>query len=173
MRGMLLQGGGNCCGSKSTEVGPTQISCKPFDWQLSSLVQLCGSLSPVSTLECLDIRICSDSYSRERQPQRQEQWQDDTESTQWLELCNAFTSVRHLRLSGYLVPLIAPALKELGEMLPALENISSWEPQPSGATRKAIEQFASVMVRLLCCLFQQGLQRSWGFQGSQGFGDLG
>ena len=120
-----------------------RISCEPFDWQLSWLVQVCSSLPPVPTFEYLDIRILEDEYPPERQRRRQEQRQDDTESTQWLELCNAFTSVRCLRLSGHLVPLIVPALKELAQVLPALQNISLWEPQPSGASRKSIEKFVA------------------------------
>ena len=124
-----------------------RISCESFDWQLSSLVQVCSSLPPVSTLDSLNIRIRERSYPQEQQQQRQQQRQDDTESTQWLELCNAFTSVRYLRLSGHMVPLIAPVLKELAEVLPALQNISLWGPQPSGAARTAIEQF--VAARLL------------------------
>jgi len=124
-----------------------RISCQPFDWQLSSLVQVCGSLPPISTLECLNIRIREHSYPREQQRQRQQQRRDDTESTQWVELCNAFTSVRYLRLSGHLVPLIAFTLEQIAEVLPALQNLSLWEPQPSGAAREAIDQF--VAARLL------------------------
>jgi len=55
--------------------------------------------------------------------------------------------VRYLRLSGHLVPLIAFTLEQIAEVLPALQNLSLWEPQPSGAAREAIDQF--VAARLL------------------------
>jgi hypothetical protein len=129
-------------GDEMFELG-LRISCKPFNWQLSSLVQVLSSLPPVPTLRFLKVRIREDSYPREQQQARQEQRWDDTESTQWLELFGVFASVGYLWLSGHLVPLISPVLKELGQVLPVLQNLSLWEPLPSGASRIAIEQFVA------------------------------
>ena len=97
-----------------------RISCKPSDWQLSSLAQVIGSsIPPHSTLEHLELR--EDLY----RPQR---WQDDIENAQWLEILRPFTSVKHLILCGELVRLVAPVLGELNgervaEVLPALQNL--------------------------------------------------
>ena len=64
------------------------ISCRPSDWQLSSLAQVWSSaLSPLLTLERLEIR------------EHRECWQDDIEVTQWLELLRPFIFVKHLVLS--------------------------------------------------------------------------
>jgi hypothetical protein len=114
------------------------ILCKPMDWQISSLTQVYNSsLSPLPTLEYLGI-----SEARYSQPQ----WQDDLESSQWLELLHPFTSVRNLELSKNLVRLIAPALGELdgervAEVLPALQNIFVQGPPLVGHVQEAIEQF--------------------------------
>ena len=106
--------------------GPTEarvldlcISCRPSDWQLSSLTQLIGSsIPPLPALEHLDIfEECGPLH-----------WQDDIENAQWLELLRPFTSVKDLVLSGQLVSLVATALGELigervTEVLPALQTI--------------------------------------------------
>ena len=95
------------------------ISCRPSDWQLSSLTQLIGSSIPtLPALEHLDIlEDCGPLH-----------WQDDIENAQWLELLRPFTSVKDLVLSGQLVSLVASALGELNgervaEVLPALQTI--------------------------------------------------
>jgi hypothetical protein len=111
------------------------ISCRPSDWQLSSLAQVWSSaLSPLLTLERLEIR------------EHRECWQDDIEITQWLELLRPFISVKHLVLSKRLVQLIAPALQVLAEeitveALPALERLSLRGPEPSGPIKEAIGRF--------------------------------
>ena len=98
------------------------ISCKPSDWQLSSIAQVIGSaIPPLATLE----RLKFGTY----QPQLwQDHWQDDMENAQWLELLRLFASVKDLVLCGQFLRLVAPALGELNgeretEELPALQNI--------------------------------------------------
>ena len=111
------------------------ISCIPSDWQVSSLAQVCGSaLSPLLTLEHLKI------YDY------QAHWQDDMETTQWLELLHPFISVKHLDLSPNLVRLFVPALqviaeKSMTEALPVLERLSLWGIQPLGPVKEAIGKF--------------------------------
>jgi len=119
------------------------ISCKPLDWQISSLAQVCDtSFPPLPTLERLNIDI--DVYN-ERDLLLE--WQDDMEDTQqWLELLRPFTSVKDLDLSETSVPFIAPALQELSgervtEVLPALQNIFFTWPMPSGPVEGAIRKF--------------------------------
>jgi hypothetical protein len=109
------------------------ISCEPLDWQISSLAQVCStSFPPLPTLERLDIDI--------------QNWQDDMEDTQWLELLRPFTSVKDWHLSEDSVPLIAPALQELSgegviEVLPALQNLFFTGPMSSGPVKEAIRKF--------------------------------
>ncbi len=113
------------------------ISCKPSDWQLSSLVQVCSSsLPPLPTLERLEIR-------RWKEP-----WQDDIENSQWLELLYLFYSVKNLVLDDQPAQLVAPALQELTgervtEVLPALQNISLTLSARSGPIQDAIAQFVT------------------------------
>jgi hypothetical protein len=115
-----------------------RISCKPSDWQLSSLSQLHNSaLSPLlSTLEILEI------YNP------REYWEDDMENVQWLELLRLFPSVKDLVLSEKSFRLVAPALNELDgesvtEVLPALQNIVTQGPQSSEPDNEAIGKFIS------------------------------
>jgi len=121
-----------------------RISCKPSDWQLSSLVQVCSSsLPPLPTLERLEIR--------QRGRHRQRHWQDDIENSQWLELLHPFSSVKHLILGSTLAQLVAPALQELTggrvtEVLPALQNLFltlSARSGRSGPIQDAIAQFVT------------------------------
>jgi len=117
------------------------ISSIESDWQLSSLVQVCGlSLPPLSTLEQLD--ILEGRYLRPR-------WQDDnTEITHWQALLHLFTAVKKLFLSEKLALHVAFALQELTEegvteVLPALQNVFLEGLQPSGALQEAIGQFVA------------------------------
>ena len=115
------------------------ISCRPSDWQLSSLTQLIGSSIPsLPALKYLDIfEDCGPLH-----------WQDDIENAQWLELLRPFTSVKVLVLSGQLVSLVAPALGELigervTEVLPALQTIFVQNLRLTGPSpwQKEIGQF--------------------------------
>jgi hypothetical protein len=119
-----------------------RISCKPLDWQISSLAQVCGtSFPPLPTLERLDIDIKKNRNSLL-------EWQADMEDTQWLELLRLFTSVEDLDLSEVSVPFVAPALQGLSgetaiEVLPALENLSLEGLQPSEPVKEAIAKFTA------------------------------
>src|SRR6267142_1264125 len=112
-----------------------RISCKPSEWQLSSLSQLYNSaLSPLPALEHLEIH------------NPRTYWEDDMENVQWLEVLRLFPSVKDLALSVKSFRLVAPALDELDgesmtEVLPALQNIVLQAPQPSEPDNKAIEKF--------------------------------
>ena len=124
--------------SRVLELG---ISCRPSDWQLSSLTQLIGSSIPsLPALEHLNIfEDCGPLH-----------WQDDIENSQWLELLRPFTSVKDLVLSGQLVSLVAPALGELNgervtEVLPALQTIFVEDLRLSGPSpwQKEIGRFVT------------------------------
>jgi hypothetical protein len=123
-----------------TEEVTLSISCKPLDWQISSLAQVCNtSFPPLPALERLDIDIYNGRNLLL-------EWQDDTEDIQWLDLLRPFTSVEHLDLSEASVPFIAPALQELSgegvtEVLPALRNLFLRGPMPSGPVKEAIGKF--------------------------------
>ncbi len=97
-----------------------RIICKELDWQLSSMAQVCGSLlPPFPTLERLD--ICEG-----RQPQSH--WQDDMETSQWLDLLHPFAAVKDLYLDKKVSPRVSAALHELvgervTEELPVLKNL--------------------------------------------------
>jgi hypothetical protein len=114
-----------------------RISCKPIDWQLSSIAQVCSScLSLLSTLERLEIR-----HFRQG-------WQDNIENVQWLELLHPFTSVKQMVLHKKIVGLVALSLQELtGErvtdVLPALQSLVLKGTLRSGPIKMAIAQFVA------------------------------
>jgi hypothetical protein len=116
------------------------IPCTASGWQLSAAEQVCtSSLPPVSTLE--------DLYILEI-PRRRPHWQDDVESTLWLEVLRPFVAVKNLYISEEFAPRIAPALEELvgarmTEVLPMLENIFLAGLQPSGPLEEGIEKFVA------------------------------
>ena len=111
-------------GALSVELG---IVCSPSDWQLSALAQVCSSSFPQALIPAVEhLYIFEHRYPRLR-------WQDDTESSQWLELLHPFTSVKGLYVSQEFVPRIAPAMQELiGEgataVLPAPRSLFLEEP---------------------------------------------
>jgi hypothetical protein len=111
-----------------------QILCKPSDWQLASLAQVCDSaLPPSSTLERLSIN----GYRRH--------W-EDVEVTQWLELLHPFTSVKDLVLPMKSFQLVASALEMPAEgsvtgVLPALQSLFLQGPKPSEPELEAIVKF--------------------------------
>jgi hypothetical protein len=121
-----------------------RISCKPSDWQLSSLVRLCDSaLSPLPTLGSLVIR------------NHRKYWQDDMEDIQWLELLRLFPSVKDLSLFGDLFRLVAPALDGLAqesvtEVSPALQDIFLEGPQSSETVGKTIRNFVAARQLVGC-----------------------
>ena len=116
-----------------------KISFRQSDWQLSSLTQVFSSSLPrdlILSVERLEIfEIMSSRY-----------WQDDIESSQWLDLLRPFASVKYLHISLEFVPLITPTLQVLAregvtEVLPALQALFLEEPLPSGAVQESIEEF--------------------------------
>jgi hypothetical protein len=122
-----------------------EISCRPLDWQLSALAQICSSSFPRTLICSLEhLYICDDELSRPL-------WKDDIENGQWLELLRSFTAVQNLHLSRELTPRIVPALQELvkegmTEVLPALQCLCL-EEQPSGLTQETILQFLTARPR--------------------------
>jgi hypothetical protein len=115
------------------------ISCTPLDWQLSSLTQICDSISPSLKLERLDIR-----EDQHWQPYLQH----DTDNAQWLEVLCSFTAATTLYLSKKVGQRVALALQDpfrepVAEVLPVLQNIFLEGLQSSGATHEAIERFVT------------------------------
>jgi hypothetical protein len=121
----------------SLELG---ISCRPFDWQLSSLAQVCSSSFPQALIpKAKHLYIPTGSS--------QLHWRDDIENCQWLELFHPFTGVKDLYISSEFAPRIAPALQEFvgeraTEVLPALETLFL-ETLPSGPVQDTIGQFVA------------------------------
>ena len=123
-----------------------EISCRPLDWQLSSLAQICSSSIPPTLISSLEhLYICNDEHSRPLL------WQGDIENSQWLELLRPFTSVKSLHLSREFTQRIVPALQEvvkeeMTEVLPALQRLC-FEEQPSGQIQEAILEFITARAR--------------------------
>ena len=113
-----------------------KISCKPSDWQLSSVAQVCDwPFTHCSAVERLHIR-----EDAELGPQ----WQDDIENTQWIDFLHPFVAVKDLYLSEELAPLVALALREsdgAADVLPALQNIFFEGLKPSRLFRAVIGPF--------------------------------
>ena len=122
------------------ETSKLGISCREWDWQLSSLAQVFTSFFPsIYMVEHLYI------YGPRNLPT---QWQDDIENGQWLEIFHPFTGVKYLYVSWKFAQFITPALQELAresvaEVLPALESLSLEELQLSGSVQEAIGQFVA------------------------------
>jgi hypothetical protein len=121
-----------------------EISCRPPDWQLSSLAQICSSSIPRTLISSLEHLYIYDENSRLLS-------QDNIENNQWLELLRPFTAVNNLHLSRELTPRIVPALQELvkegmADVLPALQCLC-FEEQPSGPIQETILQFLAARAR--------------------------
>ena len=120
------------------EVG---VLCRQSDWQLSAAAQVCSSSFPqafIPTVEHLYIRETRSLLW----------WQDDIESSQWLELLHPFTGVKDLFLSQIFASHVAPVLQELifeggNGVLPSLQTIHLEGLQPSGVVPKAVEQLVT------------------------------
>ena len=117
-----------------------KILCREFDWQVSSLEQVCTSSLPLlSVLE--NLFIYEEMYSEPH-------WKDNIDHMLWLELLQPFTAVKNLYLSDKFVLRIAPALQELIggrkiEVMPALQNIFLEGLQPSGPVQEGIVKFVA------------------------------
>ena len=109
-----------------------------LDSQLSSLAQVCASLSPiVSTVENLSI------YEA---PYSTLDWSQDTETTRWLDLLRPFIAVKNLYLFEEFTARIASAMEDLDEgsitePLPGLQNIFVQGFHHSGYLEEGIERF--------------------------------
>jgi hypothetical protein len=119
------------------------VSCRPSDWQLSSLAQVCSSSFPQALIPMVERLYI-------RRESLQLDWQDDIENSQWLEFFYPFTGVKDLYISSEFAPRIAPALQELVgeralEVLPALQNIFLEEPpsNSSGPVQGIIGKFVA------------------------------
>jgi len=129
------------------------VSCIKSNWQLSFLAQVCGSSFPRALIPTVErLYIQDDGHSLPG-------WQNDIESSQWLELLHPFTAVESLHISSKFTPSIAPALQELvrermTEVLPALQTLFLEETIPSGPIQEAIDQF--VTARRLAVTFPAG-----------------
>jgi hypothetical protein len=119
-----------------------EISCSPLDWQLSSLWQVCTSFFPPAFIPAMErLYICES----ECLPLH---WQNDIESSQWLEVLQPFTAVKGLYICREFAPHIAPVLQELVaeraiEVLPAMETVFLEETLPSGPILEAFERFVA------------------------------
>ena len=117
-----------------------RVLCRPSDWQLGSLAQVCTSSFP-QDLICMVERlyILDGSFGLH--------WQDDIDRSQWRNFLLPFVGVKDLYLSWKFVPHIAPALQELvgesvTEVLPALHSIF-WEGlDPSGPVKVALDKLS-------------------------------
>ena len=114
-----------------------EISCRPTDWQLSSLTQVFSLSFPdvfIPTVEHLYV-----SEGRLWEPK-----EDDIENGQWLEVLRPFTAVKYLYLSREFTSCIVLALQDLaGEVLSSLQNIFLEGLLPSGPVQEAIEKFVA------------------------------
>jgi hypothetical protein len=128
--------------SRASDYGDlsVEIRCDKWDWQVSSLEQVCTLCLPsLSTLE--------DLYIYEN-PHWLPNWQDNIENSRWLEQLQPFIAVKHLYLSGEFVPRVMSSLKELigertTEVLPTLQNIFLEELETSGPVQEAVQQFVA------------------------------
>jgi hypothetical protein len=115
------------------------VRCNRIDWQLDSIVLICGWLSPFfSSIERFDITWSDSSLELEGK--------DDTETTQFLEIFQPFPAIRSLYVSNTLVPFIVPALQELiresaTEVLPNLRDLSLEGFTISGSIQEDIQPF--------------------------------
>ena len=120
------------------------VSCRQSDWQLSSLAQVCSSSFPQALIAVVEKLHIGESFFRLLLPQ----WQDDIESSQWLEVLNPFTAVKDLYISLEFTPRITRALQELDgesttEVLPILQRLFLEETLLSGPSQEAIRQFVA------------------------------
>jgi hypothetical protein len=112
------------------------------DWQLFSLAHVCRSSFPQALIPSVErLYILEDAISCPR-------WQNDIESSQWLELLHPFTAVKDLYISREFVPRIAPTLQDLigesvTEALPALQSLFLEEALPPEPIQEGIRQFVA------------------------------
>jgi hypothetical protein len=97
------------------------VSCKHPDLQLLSVTQLCELSFPQTFIPAVEhLYIVESKYSTKPR------WANNIQRSEWLRLLRPITAVKDLYLSEKVVPLVAPALRELigermTEVLPALQ----------------------------------------------------
>jgi hypothetical protein len=97
------------------------ILCRPSNWELWGLAQVCGSSFPlIPAVEYLYI-IDGGIWGA---------FPDSQDNTEWLEFFHPFTAVKDLYILSAFMPCIAPALQELGVtgMFPALRTLYLEDP---------------------------------------------
>jgi len=102
-----------------------RISCEQFDWQLSSMAQICNYFSPfLFRVEVLGIKTAQPPIG-----------QDDVDSEQWLELVRAFSGTKDFRVAGVHATDILRALRRANRghttdttVLPALRKLKTRMP---------------------------------------------
>jgi hypothetical protein len=102
-----------------------RIMCRHLDWQVSSAVQIFGTLSPVlSTVEYLTLNYMQDYMGHNRSAELH----NDIDRTQWRELFRPFSNVKTLCVPNALSLGLSHSLRsEDGEMplelLPNLQEL--------------------------------------------------
>jgi hypothetical protein len=117
------------------------VACKHPDLQLLSVTQLCTQSFPQAF-----IPTAKHLYIVESKDLPRPNWENNIQKSQWLRLLRPFTAVKDLYLSEKIVPLIAPALRELvgervTEVLPALQCLLLEGLHTSGPVLRAIAPF--------------------------------
>jgi len=103
------------------------IRCRPSDWQLSSLAQVCGPSFHLALFPLVEHLYYI--FERFRPPD----WQNDIENTQWLELLQPFTAVKNLYLSkGVAQRIVIDANRYRIRTSPTMCSSGSLTTQPSG-----------------------------------------
>ena len=115
------------------------ISCREFDWQVSSLEQVFTSILPPL--------LPSELFIYET-PGSPPDWKDNIENMLWLELLLTFSFVENLYLAEKFAQYIAPVLQGLAggrttEVLPALKNIFLEDFPPFGPVQEGIGAFVA------------------------------
>ncbi|KAH9994349.1 hypothetical protein BJV74DRAFT_831626 [Russula compacta] len=108
-----------------------RVSWVKSDWQMTSLLQLCGSSLPLPLLSILEF------YNHANE------WRHKANPTQWLELLRLFPSVKSLSLSnGFTLPVMT-ALVGGGvlDVLPVLQTICLHWRGPLGPLQEPLGLF--------------------------------
>ena len=117
------------------------VPCKHPDLQLWSVTQLCALSFPEAFIPTVEHLYIVESKYLPRP-----HWENNIPKSQWLRFLRPFTAVKNLYLSEKVVPLIAPALRDLvgGGMtvvLPALQCLLLEGLHTSGPVLEAIIPF--------------------------------
>jgi hypothetical protein len=138
----LLPSQGDIGGEESADI-KLGVVCKHPDLQLLSVTQLCTQSFPQAFISTVEHLYIDESLHLPRP-----RWENNIRKSQWLRLLRRFTAVKDLYLSEKIVPLIAPALRELvgarhgvTKVLPALQCLLLEGLRASGPVMEAIAPF--------------------------------